>query len=657
MNKLVTSNFSASAASLSLRSAAGRLHKQNILLDFNYKPVSNLVINDNKHLTNQFIGKYLNFLDINKGTPVNSKNDLIQLLDKKPRSPTLGVELLVSNLKNYNNHLSYKLNVQKIHPKIFIKGQTLSNKNKVNSINLIPDVNSINLLPGGPVKKSPNSQILGFNSSQNNEPSTLNTLNNLNTLNTASANSASSTSPVCANHIIENKIAVSADNELDLKLANLNRFKLLLNYKIKMVKNSLINNKLSFPINLLNPLVPSNAKDKNKLFNIINQLGEFTGSNLSLRKPLGSTSTSISTSISNSTSNSTSYSEKKVGKVSVQSTLLSSLKIPDLLLKQKDQAQKNNTSWFSQIKEFTKLIEKYNLNNKDQMSNTKFFQLVTAYKVVKAYQQNIRYYFNKYPNINIDKIITLLDYSFRSMSCLISKPVFLDTPTELVINLFYFYIPGQINKVKKYNRLKRWGLLGYLNPKIENVQIDWSKIKNANAVYNLNKKKQKLAIKKAKLKRRRFALRVLFTPKNLEKLNILCTVLSRIFNKTVIFDLIPLKLPIFDDNILVKAIGIICNNVSVSRLFGVIFRKAILYSKTRANFKYNYSLTKSYLSGIKFKIGGRLMSQKVIPRISSLEFQRGPTSHRKVSFVDWSRVVLKNKRGAHSITITLSHVL
>jgi hypothetical protein len=51
------------------------------------------------------------------------------------------------------------------------------------------------------------------------------------------------------------------------------------------------------------------------------------------------------------------------------------------------------------------------------------------------------------------------------------------------------------------------------------------------------------------------------------------------------------------------------------------------------------------------------MSQKVIPRISSLEFQRGPTSHRKVSFVDWSRVVLKNKRGAHSITITLSHVL
>jgi len=100
--------------------------------------------------------------------------------------------------------------------------------------------------------------------------------------------------------------------------------------------------------------------------------------------------------------------------------------------------------------------------------------LVTAYKVVNAYQQNIRYDFNKYKctNINIDNIVTLLDYSFRSMSCLISKPVFLDTPKELVINLFYFYIPGEIDKEKEYNRLKSLGLLDNLTTEIENVEID-----------------------------------------------------------------------------------------------------------------------------------------------------------------------------------------
>jgi hypothetical protein len=114
----------------------------------------------------------------------------------------------------------------------------------------------------------------------------------------------------------------------------------------------------------------------------------------------------------------------------------------------------------------------------------------------------------------------------------------------------------------------------------------------------------------------------------------LCIILSRIFNKNVVLDLIPLKLPFFDDNILVKAIGIICNKVSVRTIFNFIFRKATLYSKVRANLKYKYSMTKSYLSGIKIRIGGRLMTQKVIPRISSREIQRGPISHRKVTFVD-----------------------
>jgi hypothetical protein len=51
------------------------------------------------------------------------------------------------------------------------------------------------------------------------------------------------------------------------------------------------------------------------------------------------------------------------------------------------------------------------------------------------------------------------------------------------------------------------------------------------------------------------------------------------------------------------------------------------------------------------------MTQKVIPRISSRVLQRGPTSPSKVTYVDWSRVNLKNRRGAHSITVTMSHII
>jgi hypothetical protein len=285
------------------------------------------------------------------------------------------------------------------------------------------------------------------------------------------------------------------------------------------------------------------------------------------------------------------------------------------------------------------------LNNLNHPNHTKYLQLINGHKIINKYQQSIRFNFSNMYNIKIENIITLLEYSFRSMSCLISKPVFLETPNSLIINLFYYFIPGTINKIKRFKRLKKYGLLN--KPKSSAASLFWGAGKKIS---------KKAARKKYNILKSRFSARVFFSPKNLEKMEILTTVLSRIFNKQIIFDLIPLKSPLFDDNILVNAIGIICNRLPVRYLFNFIFRKAILYSKVRANLKYRYSTTKSYLSGIRIKIGGRLMTQRVVPRISTREKQLGPVSHRKVSFVDWSRVVLKNRRGAHSISITMSHV-
>jgi len=33
------------------------------------------------------------------------------------------------------------------------------------------------------------------------------------------------------------------------------------------------------------------------------------------------------------------------------------------------------------------------------------------------------------------------------MSCLISKPVYMETPDKIIINLFYFFIPGKVNNI------------------------------------------------------------------------------------------------------------------------------------------------------------------------------------------------------------------
>ena len=520
------------------------------------QPFENWLINDNKNLSQFFIFKYLYFISLNKGITVNSKKDLIKMLQKNPKPGLTGLLNLSSELKNFDRRLSYTLEYKKLHPYKVIKS------NKITKIQPISTEKTNKIQP----ISTQNKDLKDLKDNKDNKDIKINKNNKNN----------------------KNKLS---------------QFKTLLKSKIKIVKNSLSNSKLAFPVNLLNPLLSypyireilSTGANKKK-----SSAGGAGGSNL----------------------------------------------------------LDFNNLWKSI--EFKKILVKYNLKNLNQISNTKYLQLITPFKVVNKYQQNIIYNFSKskYSNIKIDNIITLLEYAFRSMSCLISKPVFLETPNKLIINLFYYFIPGKINRAKKNKRLKRLGLLNVNKYKFDNfIWANQTNTTPAAQIYMNLKKKRKLAIKKARLLTKKFALRVLFSPKNLEKLNKLTTILSRIFNKTVVLDLIPLKLPFFDDNILVKAIGIICNNVSARTIFKFVFRKAIIYSKVRANLKSKYSLTRSYLSGIKIRIGGRLMTQKVIPRISTREMQRGPISHRKVAFVDWSRVVLKNRRGAHSITVTMSHVI
>jgi len=74
--------------------------------------------------------------------------------------------------------------------------------------------------------------------------------------------------------------------------------------------------------------------------------------------------------------------------------------------------------------------------------------------------------------------------------------------------------------------------------------------------------------------------------------------------------------------------------VSVRTFFNFIYRKTILYSKRTAHYQYRYSITRSFLAGIKIKIGGRLMTQPLIPKKSSRTLQRGAIAQGKVNFVD-----------------------
>jgi hypothetical protein len=67
------------------------------------------------------------------------------------------------------------------------------------------------------------------------------------------------------------------------------------------------------------------------------------------------------------------------------------------------------------------------------------------------------------------------------------------------------------------------------------------------------------------------------------------------------------------------------------------------------------NLVHSNISGIQLKLGGRLEKTTIVPRRSSQEILIGNMSRRSTSFKNTSSLTYKNKRGAYSITVSLSY--
>jgi hypothetical protein len=65
----------------------------------------------------------------------------------------------------------------------------------------------------------------------------------------------------------------------------------------------------------------------------------------------------------------------------------------------------------------------------------------------------------------------------------------------------------------------------------------------------------------------------------------------------------------------------------------------------------------SYLSGMNINLAGRLMTQSMRPRFTVQSKQEGSLARVKVHFTEKSRFTGKNKRGAFSFTVSISHVL
>jgi hypothetical protein len=244
-----------------------------------------------------------------------------------------------------------------------------------------------------------------------------------------------------------------------------------------------------------------------------------------------------------------------------------------------------------------KLINKSKDQKEIKINLNKYIKSISKYNSETVKYQNIVYQFNnkgiQNSSVGINKnVFTLLESTFLSMSSLISKPIIVITPNKVVIQLFY-----------------------YLNKNV---------FKN-NLLINNN-----------------------------DKLQSLCLNLSKIYKKPVELELDRLHYPYYDSTILSNMIGLISNIVKLRFIIKNLFKIAKI--KKSNNIINKYSIIPSYLSGFKIRVAGRLLTQRVVPRLTVKTIQRGTLARGKAQFVDSARFTNKNKRGSFSITVTMGHI-
>jgi len=134
-------------------------------------------------------------------------------------------------------------------------------------------------------------------------------------------------------------------------------------------------------------------------------------------------------------------------------------------------------------------------------------------------------------------------------------------------------------------------------------------------------------------------------------------------------ELVPLKYPYHDSNILAQYLVLNSNKNSYGKLKKRLFRKAVIFKEDQkpsmSDTNLNSEMSKeeigiktlgereivSRLTGIKIRIGGRLAKQRVVPKRTVKTTYKGRVSNSKTNIVDSSIITSKNKKGAFSIRV------
>ena len=250
------------------------------------------------------------------------------------------------------------------------------------------------------------------------------------------------------------------------------------------------------------------------------------------------------------------------------------------------------------------------LNNLIKILANSKSSIVNNQAVVYNFKNNNQ---NKFQQ-NKNNVFSLLKYFFAAFSCLISKPFWSITPKKITIHLCYY------------------------RPEIKNKNL------------NRNGRRFRYGIRYRNLKKNKSFI----IPKS--KLRSLVLVLSEILQTEVELDLVLLRYPYHDSNILAQLLGLNTKRYNFNKLVKKLFNKAKIFSKL-SDYERANVLSQSVpakLTGIKIKIAGRLTTQRIVPKATVKTAYKGSFEKSKENFVDSSTYTAKNKIGAYTVKVWIS---
>jgi hypothetical protein len=139
------------------------------------------------------------------------------------------------------------------------------------------------------------------------------------------------------------------------------------------------------------------------------------------------------------------------------------------------------------------------------------------------------------------------------------------------------------------------------------------------------------------------------------KLKIISLILRDLFKKPVELEIIRLHYPFYETNIFVNLLSKAINKIKIKRVLSKFLKKANIFDPNKLIGK-KINKIPSFISGIKIRIAGRLMTQRIIPRKTVKIISKGSLARGKVICLEKGRFTNKNKRGAYNITVTIGHL-